>query len=372
MKRRLTKPALAAMSVVVAVAVVVTLMVATSAQRPAFPDPSSVGPRAVAGVVFVDENSNGQVDAEDSAMEGIEVRAAFADGNRQSLVSTATSTAADGSFVVVMPDEIRSERYFVEVSLPPAKSRGDAIQLWHEVELGESRAAIAVREPEPCEAAIEAIEAGECGTVLLPDLRPIIDGAQGAPDQPMPVDSWWVDDEVFVGRRFLRFASLAVNEGSGPLHVIADQPEGDQLPTIQRVWTSEFSWIDEPAGAFVYHPGHQHIHLDEFERYRLLSVNGAVVAEGGKVSFCLRDSIRLPGATVAGLVVRSALDCGTRAQAINPGFGDYYGANLDDQWIDVTGVPAGRYLVEIVVDPENRLLESDESNNLVSFEVNLD
>src|SRR5207249_8772546 len=40
-------------------------------------------------------------------------------------------------------------------------------------------------------------------------------------------------------------------------------------------------------------------------------------------------------------------------------------------WIDITGLPGGTYILELEVDPENRIAESDESNNitrvLVSF-----
>src|SRR6185436_1880253 len=42
-----------------------------------------------------------------------------------------------------------------------------------------------------------------------------------------------------------------------------------------------------------------------------------------------------------------------------------------DQWIDVTDVPDGRYWLEVAVDPENHLLESDETNNVVRVPIEL-
>ena len=45
------------------------------------------------------------------------------------------------------------------------------------------------------------------------------------------------------------------------------------------------------------------------------------------------------------------------------GWADVYGAGLQDQWIDVTDVPSGRYWLEAIVDPANSILESNETNN---------
>lgn len=356
-----------------AVLILVGLWLRAMPNAPVFPSTESLGDSDVAGVVFVDENENGTVDDNDRAVVGAEVRVGVVGKSRQSLPSSAVQTGRDGSFVVRVPEELASVDYFVEVSLPlDSDVAGESIETWRQVAPGQHNVAVAVHPPVPCQVPLIEARQNACGTLMLPDLQPIVDGAQGSPDQPMPIDSWHVDDVTLPGRRLLRFASLTVNIGDGPLHVVAaDTPEGGRLPTTQRIWTSLFQWVDEPAGSFVYHPGHEHIHLDAFEQYRLLSLDGQVIAEGGKVSFCLRDSIRLPALPASGLVVRSPLDCGDQSQAINPGFGDYYGANLDDQWIDVTGIDAGTYVVEIVVDPDNRLVESDETNNRVTFEVAL-
>lgn len=43
---------------------------------------------------------------------------------------------------------------------------------------------------------------------------------------------------------------------------------------------------------------------------------------------------------------------------------DVYGKNLPGQWIDITDVPGGRYWIESVVDPYNRIKESNEKNNI--------
>ncbi len=90
------------------------------------------------------------------------------------------------------------------------------------------------------------------------------------------------------------------------------------------------------------------------------------------MSFCLTDLLAVdPPARADGDVFLDLrpFDCGIYEQGINTGFADYYGADLPDQWIDVTGVPSGTYWVKLTVDPEGVLLESDKTNNVVYFAV---
>ena len=229
--------------------------------------------------------------------------------------------------------------------------------------------------------------AQDCGTPLLPDLMPVISSADLEPvvatrlapasDGPptaglFPAETWFVAEEE--GRRLLRFATVAANIGEGPLDIIARPGIGDSSQTWQRVWTDRWNFQDSLSGEFVFHPTHDHIHFDAFERYTLLDTTGAIVAESEKVSFCLRDSVRifedLPSPVGPMLVDDGS--CEGQEQVINPGFGDHYHALLDDQWIDITGVPAGDYQVEIAVDPLDLIIESDETNNVASFTITLE
>ena len=43
----------------------------------------------------------------------------------------------------------------------------------------------------------------------------------------------------------------------------------------------------------------------------------------------------------------------------------------DFQWIDVTGLPSGQYYLESIADPDNRLLETNEDNNVVRILINV-
>ena len=50
---------------------------------------------------------------------------------------------------------------------------------------------------------------------------------------------------------------------------------------------------------------------------------------------------------------------------ISAGWMDIYGAALPDQFVEITGVPDGTYVLEIELDPNNVFKESVETDNKV-------
>jgi lysyl oxidase len=116
---------------------------------------------------------------------------------------------------------------------------------------------------------------------------------------------------------------------------------------------------------FHFSPCHGHYHLDGFADYRLLNDSGQVAA-GHKQGFCLLDSVRWdPNANPNRIYTCTY-------QGIQKGWADIYAYSLDCQWIDVTGVPAGLYILEVEVNPEGILPESDRTNNIASTIVEID
>jgi hypothetical protein len=116
---------------------------------------------------------------------------------------------------------------------------------------------------------------------------------------------------------------------------------------------------------FEFQACHHHFHFKGFASYRLLDASGQAVAIGNKVSFCLEDVIPWdPTATAA-----SRYDCAD--QGIQAGWADVYDSGLPGQWINITGVPAGTYLLEVTVNPDQILPESDYTNNAVTVEVTI-
>ena len=58
-------------------------------------------------------------------------------------------------------------------------------------------------------------------------------------------------------------------------------------------------------------------------------------------------------------------------QGITSGWADIYDWYLPDQYIDVSGVADGQYILETLADPDNLLLEADETNNCDSVVIRL-
>lgn len=199
------------------------------------------------------------------------------------------------------------------------------------------------------------------------------------PDLVVREDELEDNDLVTDGSRvLLRLATAAANAGSGPVHLVGlypPLPDGDQLVN-QRVFRSDGSSYEREAGRFVFHPTHRHVHFGDWAVYRLREYLegggvGAIVAEGGKTSFCLLDTLvhdwALPGTPLA----RVYTSCSGDEQGISVGWGDLYAKNLYGQNIDAAGVPQGTYWLEVEVDPENHILESDEDNNVTRIPVEI-
>ena len=100
---------------------------------------------------------------------------------------------------------------------------------------------------------------------------------------------------------------------------------------------------------FVYSPCHQHYHLKGFSEYRLRNAGGILVT-GHKQAFCLEDVANyLPGYPSHGYTCAN--------QGISVGWGDVYGAYLDCQWLDITGVRPGKYFIEVVINKSGIIYE---------------
>ena len=59
-------------------------------------------------------------------------------------------------------------------------------------------------------------------------------------------------------------------------------------------------------------------------------------------------------------------------QGMTRGWADVYDWYLPGQYVEVTGVPDGVYILETLVDPDGLIEESDESNNCGSVYVRLE
>jgi hypothetical protein len=193
------------------------------------------------------------------------------------------------------------------------------------------------------------------------------------------------------GRIVLRFGNTIGNQGLGVLELRPRRRDcdgdgdfsNDRL-AIQRIYEdTDASGAFErdtdligrtvQVGCMVFHPAHDHWHLQGFARYELRSVaTDEVMAASPKVSFCVRDSLPafpdLPGFShfpYYGACSRNAVT------GMSVGWADLYDASLPGQDLDVAGLPNGRYCLTSVADPRDRIDEADETNNARSLLLRL-
>ncbi|CAI5639528.1 lysyl oxidase-like 5a [Oreochromis aureus] len=132
---------------------------------------------------------------------------------------------------------------------------------------------------------------------------------------------------------------------------------------VKNQGTADFLPV-RPRHEWEWHSCHQHYHsMEAFSNYDLLDVStGQKVAEGHKASFCLEDTSCDAG-------VRRRFACTTHTQGLSPGCYDTYHANIDCQWIDITDVPPGNYILKVTVNPSHLVEESDFSNNEAQCDI---
>lgn len=188
-------------------------------------------------------------------------------------------------------------------------------------------------------------------------------------------------------RHRLGFGSAVRNAGQGPLLVEGRRASTSvlRMTADQLVARSDGSRRLRPrVGALRYtrSTSHAHWHLLRFDRYQLRSAGaGGLVRPDHKTGFCLGDRYdpqpdeSLPGEPAQ---ARYTEECGKNrpallrvSEGISVGYGDDYDPQLEGQYVDITGLPAGRYELVHVVNGDRRLLESDYSNNAASILLDL-
>jgi lysyl oxidase/Big-like domain-containing protein len=226
---------------------------------------------------------------------------------------------------------------------------------------------------------------------VYPDLTPELPTSQ-----PVPA---YMDTVTVPGKALYRFDSVIRNQGGAlDLYGTGWQPNGGdpRMGAIRQViWrggtpdvapdpsapppagdaNADVEDIGAGRGAsflYSYAAGHNHWHFQAAARYSLLAPGGARVSD--KVGFCMFDSYGPdngptsyfpPGAgSGANTWCRPGDDrAGFVRMGISPGIGDYYWAQLADQWVDVTGLQPGTHTLRATVNPYDSIDEGGATAN---------
>ncbi|MCW5942867.1 MAG: pre-peptidase C-terminal domain-containing protein [Fimbriimonadaceae bacterium] len=186
-----------------------------------------------------------------------------------------------------------------------------------------------------------------------------------------------IDTTEIAGHKLLRFSTGTPNIGLGRLEIRGGAVNGNTQQVNQRIYRTDGTWWERQAGTFTYHAGHSHIHFDDWCHYRLKPVLpgggvGVTLAEGSKTSFCILDLHIYDTSNPSYDPNGNYRSCGAIVQGLTPGWADVYSKYLADQWIDITSIPDGTYWLEVEVDPNNNLVESDETNNIKRIQVTIE
>lgn len=201
---------------------------------------------------------------------------------------------------------------------------------------------------------------------LLPDIVPL-----------PPFDMTLVPD----GERLrLAFSTTYYNQGEGDLKLVADSETrgiaGDiERKVFQHIIGREGGERFREAGEFLWHDEHLHYHFDDFITYALYPaepVEDWQPLEATKATFCVRDVSQVHLELLNRKAEAAYRVCGKENQGVSVGWGDTYFFDYPDQYLDVTEIPSGVYILEFHANPDNRFEEITLDNNISKVTFRLD
>jgi hypothetical protein len=193
--------------------------------------------------------------------------------------------------------------------------------------------------------------------LLLPDLK------------LLPTKTVYIES----GRDFkkLRFDTHFVNIGIGPLELRGEADEEREITVATQVIKKADGGNEERViGEFVFHPGHDHWHVDKYAQFEIWSIDGdgepeKLLLSTDKYSFCIWDEepydLKLENAPQS----RQYPRCPQDIQGNSVGWGDNYAPHLEGQEVDIMGLENGTYAIISRVNAERSIIEENYENNSV-------
>jgi hypothetical protein len=217
---------------------------------------------------------------------------------------------------------------------------------------------------------------------LLPDLRTVV-----------PTHLNLVNEHQ---REVLRFSNGIANTGPGPWALrpepsieTARATNQSTVSAVQEIRdsgayykcgeqpkqvTACYNVVSESvAGTFLFHPEHNHWHIDHVALFEVRkgSPTGPVVGGNSiKTTFCLIDWYKLEDNSPA--AERVFFDCYSSFQGISSGWVDQYHQSTSGQQVDLTGVPDGTdYYLVSTANHAGIFAELDKTNNTAWVQFSL-
>lgn len=182
---------------------------------------------------------------------------------------------------------------------------------------------------------------------------------------------------------FLRFTNVWANVGVGALEF----EEGEVQDTTQRAFQNLYDDTEnfgiktenvwhEPVGDYIFHPTHNHWHIDDVGEFSVRevvdpnpNVEGdeypGVIAPGAnslKVGFCIVDVFKYNG-DESPTSQRIYWDCELDLQGIQPGWVDQYHQSVEGNEINISNLEDGTYFLVHKWDPLDTFVDADDTNN---------
>lgn len=184
----------------------------------------------------------------------------------------------------------------------------------------------------------------------------------------------------------LGFDSATDNLGDGPITLVASRPnrKASTMAVSQRVQLGSGAGRTYPRVGvlrYVYSSTHSHWHVMDFQRYELRRLaDHSLVVRDRKSGFCLADHwAHAPGHQPnepARPVFRDYCERGdpnalSVHQGTSVGYTDKYPSHFHGQNLDLTGVPAGLYVLVNRASPELLMRELRYENNAASLRIRI-
>ncbi len=181
-------------------------------------------------------------------------------------------------------------------------------------------------------------------------------------------------------RRCLRLSFGPLNSGDGPVDMRYRSTGSilDSLDVVQIVHRDDGSNYSRPAGTAQYHLRHAHYHHMGFGAIELHRVDDlkkgetTLVGLGPKQGACLGSYIIVDWHSFAQDQHKATSTCETRGNDnpmqesvfwLSRGYADVYGWPFEDNYVDFGANGDALYLVRATTDPDDVVLETDETDN---------